>query len=53
MIYKGLDDDEASFLNVVVNHHDLQIKNMVNREKEELSAYRVCCYYWSEPHTSW
>ena len=42
MIYKGLDDEEASFLNVVVDQHDLQVRNMINRERKELSAYRVC-----------
>ena len=44
MIYKGLDDEEASFLNVIVDQQALQIRNMLNREKEEISIYRVCVY---------
>ena len=44
MIYKGLDDEEASFLNVIVDQQALQIRNMLNREKEEISVYRVCVY---------
>ena len=41
MIYKGLDDEEASFLNVIVDQHGMQMRNLINREKEELTAYRV------------
>ena len=41
MIYKGLDDEEAGFLNFVVDQHASHFREMMNREKEELTAYRV------------
>ena len=41
MIYKGLDDEEASFLNTVVNEQTKQMKERLERERAELSAYRV------------
>ena len=41
MIYKGLDDEEAGFLAFVVQRQADQ-KALVNqREKEEVSAFRV------------
>ena len=41
MIYKGLDDEEAGFLNFVVDQHASHFREMMNREREELTAYRV------------
>ena len=45
MIYKGLDEEEAGFLNQVVNRQaELQVHNM-RREIEEVSEYRVSQFY--------
>ena len=41
MIYKGLDDDEASFLTFVANRQADQEDQLIRQEIEEIHEFRV------------
>ena len=41
MIYKGLDDEEASFLTFVAQRQADQETEMIKREIEEVHSFRV------------
>ena len=46
MIYKGLDDEEASFLTLVAKKQAEQQDEIVRREMEEVSEYRVSFLFY-------
>ena len=43
MVYKGLDEDEAGFLNMVSNSRAQVEADVLRREIQEVSEYRVRC----------
>ena len=51
MIYKGLDDDEAVFLQLIADKQAKQAAETRNQEKEELQAYRVGMGEQASHHT--
>lgn len=51
MIYKGLDDDESKFLNMVVQQQAQQQAEKLRQEKDEILLFRISfalSYYYQE-----
>ena len=46
MVYKGLDEDEAGFLNMVSSRQAQLEADVLRREIQEVSEYRVSCMVW-------
>ena len=51
MIYKGLDDDEAGFLNFVAQRQADNEADAIQREMKEVSEYRVSTITIKMSHT--
>ena len=41
MIYKGLDDEEAGFLNLITYQQTSRESQLIQQEKEEIQAFKV------------
>ena len=49
MIYKGLDDEEAGFLNLITYQQTSRESQLIQQEKEEIQAFKVkdwIVFYW-------
>ena len=49
MIYKGLDDEEAGFLNLITYQQTSKESQLIQQEKEEIQAFKVkdwIVFYW-------
>ena len=51
MIYKGLDEEEAGFLNLITYQQTSRESQLIQQEKEEIQAFKVkdwIMFYWED-----